>query len=93
VKINLKTNVINDLIESGLTLNLQEKASLQNLLDQLVETYGIELKDRIFTKGRLNPNLTILVNGKPISDVDLERELPQPCEISLIQMLSGGSWR
>ena len=90
MKVHLKTNVINNLIGIGLSVNLQEKASLRILFDQLVQAYGMEVKERLFTKGRLNPHLTILVNGKPVSDTDLERALPQSCEISIIQMLGGG---
>ena len=90
MKVYLKTNVINDLTGAQLTLKLQERAPLRKLLDQLVQTHGVAVKDRLFMKGRLRPDLTILVNGKPISDADLDKELPEGCGVSLIQMLSGG---
>lgn len=90
MKVYLKTNVINDITGAELTLNLREKASLRELLDQIALTHGVVVKDRLFIKERLRPDLTILVNGKPVSDADLDRELPEDCGISLIQMLSGG---
>ncbi len=90
MKVHLRTNVINDLIGTGVFVSLEENASLRALFDQLIRTYGMEIRERLLTKGRLNPHLTILVNGKPVSDANLESALPQSCEISIIQMLSGG---
>lgn len=90
MKVHFKTNIIDDLIGSRQILQVPEKTTLLSLFDRLVESYGEEVRDRLFTMGKLKSHLTVLVNGKPVSDSDLGKELQEPCEILLIQMLSGG---
>lgn len=90
MKVSIVTNVMEDLIGSRLTLSLPNKSSLSNLFNQLIKKYGAEIEKRLFKMGKLKSNLTILINGHPLANSDLEKELPQPCEICIIQMLSGG---
>lgn len=90
MKVQLMTNVIDDLIGSKLTLNLPEGACLRSLIDKLLEDYGKGVKEKLFNRDKLRSHITILVNGRMWLSSDLEKELPQPCEISIIQMLSGG---
>ena len=90
MKVHIRTNVLDDFIGLSLTLNLPERACLQSLFDTLVQDYGKQIEQRLFPKGKLYPSMTILVNGCTWSFSDLQRELPQPCEIRIIQMLCGG---
>ena len=90
MKVLLTTNVIDDLIGKRLTLDLGESQCLQSLFNKIAEIYGKKMEERLFTKGKLKSNLTILVNGRAWSSSDLEKELPQPCEVCVFQMLAGG---
>jgi hypothetical protein len=90
MKVHVRTNVIDDLVGSKATLALPERACFNDLLDHLKKKFGREMEARLFTNGKLKSHLTVLVNGRPLSDEDFKREIPQPCEVCLLQMLSGG---
>ncbi len=90
MEVYIRTNVVDDLIGSKLTLHLPEGTCLRGLFDCLVQKYGEQVEERLFTKGRLEPSLTVLVNGRPWSSSDLETQLPQPCEVCIFHILSGG---
>ncbi len=46
---------------------LQEGATLQDLIDQLIEKYGSTLKKEIFSqKGEIKPHILILINGRSL---------------------------
>jgi hypothetical protein len=90
MKVQLTTNVIDDIVGHRVTLNLKEGACFRNLMDKLSQDYGKGIRGKLVTKGKLKPHITILVNGQTWSFSDFEKELPQPCEVCIIQLLSGG---
>jgi MoaD family protein len=46
---------------------LQEGATLQDLMDQLIEKYGSTLKKEIFSQtGEIKPHVLILINGRSL---------------------------
>jgi MoaD family protein len=62
---------------------LQEGATLQDLIDQLIEKYGSTLKKEIFLQtGEIKPHVLILING---------RSLDQFKEKSYVALANGDS--
>ncbi len=74
-----------------LNLDLPDIDHVGELLNYLIENYGIELKKIFYEKGEFKGDITILINGKNIRFLDgVETEINDSDIISIILPLCGG---
>jgi len=70
---------------------LVEGSTLKNVIEELVNRYGPEVKKRLFDEGgRLRRYINVYVNDEAIDPANLNMELREGDEVLILPAVSGG---
>jgi hypothetical protein len=73
-------------------INVPESGmNITGLIDYLAKEYGPEIKEKVIADGKLDPDITVSINGTHIRHLDgLNSEIPENSEVTVSFLIAGG---
>ncbi|MFX0100939.1 MAG: MoaD/ThiS family protein [Candidatus Hodarchaeota archaeon] len=74
-----------------ITIDIGEKSTIKDLLENLKERFGKEFEGRFYTNGKLNSYIIILLNGNDVRNAKfINTELKEGDNILFLPAIAGG---